>query len=70
MPLLSFWTNARDEVLRLTIEQVVSNAGDGDLKDLTPCCEEFRQFLSKVQDLRKRVRPGKMSVREMIRAGH
>jgi hypothetical protein len=46
VPLLSFWKNAKDEVLKLTVEQVVSNAGDGTLRDSAPCSEEFRQFLS------------------------
>jgi hypothetical protein len=48
MPLLSFWKNAKEEVLKLTIEQVVSNAGDGNLRDSAPCSIEFRQFLSVV----------------------
>ncbi|HUY14833.1 MAG TPA: hypothetical protein VMX16_14565 [Terriglobia bacterium] len=46
MPLLSFWKRAKDEVLELTIEQVVSNAGDGNLRDSALCSEEFRQFLN------------------------
>ncbi|MEO7862628.1 MAG: hypothetical protein ABIU05_19775 [Nitrospirales bacterium] len=45
MPLLSFWKNNRDEVLKLTIEQVVSSAGDGNLRDNSPCSQEFREFL-------------------------
>ena len=45
MPLLSFWKSNRDEVLKLTIEQVVSNAGDGTLKDASECCQELRGFL-------------------------
>lgn len=45
MPLLSFWKSNRDEVLNLTIEQVVSNAGDGNLRDTSTCSQELRQFL-------------------------
>lgn len=45
MPLLSFWKSNRDEVLKLTIEQVVSSAGDGSLRDHIDCSDEFRQFL-------------------------
>lgn len=45
MALLSFWKSNKDEVLKLTIEQVVSNAGDGSLRDHTECSDEFRQFL-------------------------
>ncbi|HEY6252840.1 MAG TPA: hypothetical protein VI685_23020, partial [Candidatus Angelobacter sp.] len=48
MPLLSFWKSNRDEVLKLTIEQVVSNAGDGNLKDHNACSDELRKFLETV----------------------
>src|SRR5262245_16162375 len=48
MPLLSFWKSAREEVLKLTIEQVVTNAGDGNLRDQAPCSQEFREFLNVV----------------------
>jgi hypothetical protein len=48
MALLSFWKSNRDEVLNLTIEQVVSNAGDGILRDQSSCSDEFRTFLSEV----------------------
>jgi hypothetical protein len=44
MPLLSFWKNNREEVLGLTIEQIVSNAGDGSLRDNTKCSVELREF--------------------------
>jgi hypothetical protein len=48
MPLLSFWKSAKEEVLKLSIEQVVSSAGDGVLRDQSPCSSEFREFLGKV----------------------
>src|SRR5579864_5774532 len=48
MPLLSFWKTAKEDVLRLSIEQIVSNAGDGNLLDGSPCAHEFREFLSVV----------------------
>lgn len=48
MPLLSFWKSAKDEVLKMTIEQVVSSAGDGNLLDSSPCSLEFREFLGVV----------------------
>jgi len=48
MPLLSFWKSNRDEVLRLTIEQVVSSAGDGNLHDHSGCSGELRKFLRSV----------------------
>jgi hypothetical protein len=46
MPLLSFWKSNRDEVLKLTIEQVVSSAGDGNLRDNAESSEELRRFFS------------------------
>lgn len=48
MPLLSFWKSAREDVLRLSIEQVVSSAGDGGLRDDTTCSTELRDFLGQV----------------------
>jgi hypothetical protein len=45
MALLNFWKNAREEVLKLSIEPVVSNAGHGVLRDHSECSSEFRQFL-------------------------
>lgn len=46
MPLLSFWKSAKEEVLKMTIEQVVSSAGNGNLQDCSSCSDEFRQFLN------------------------
>jgi hypothetical protein len=48
MPLLNFWKSAKEEVLTLSIEQVVANAGDGILRDQSACSAEFRGFLGKV----------------------
>lgn len=48
MPLLRFWKSAKEDVLNLSIEQVVSNAGDGILRDQSACSVEFREFLGKV----------------------
>lgn len=48
MPLLQFWKTAKDEVLKMTIEQVVSSAGDGNLRDQTDCSKELRTFLKAV----------------------
>jgi hypothetical protein len=44
MPLLNFWKSNRQDVLKLNIEQIVSNAGDGILKDESSCCSELRSF--------------------------
>jgi hypothetical protein len=46
MPLLSFWKTAREDVLKMTIEQVVSSAGNGILHDSSLCSDEFRRYLS------------------------
>jgi hypothetical protein len=46
MPLLAFWKSAPAEVAKLTIEQVVSSAGDGVLKDNSSCCAELREYFS------------------------
>jgi hypothetical protein len=46
MPLLSFWKSNRSEVLKLNIEQIVSNAGDGILRDNGGCSQELRQFFA------------------------
>jgi hypothetical protein len=45
MPLLQFWKTAKEEVLKMTIEQVVASAGNGVLHDHSPCSDEFRQYL-------------------------
>src|SRR5207244_13082220 len=46
MPLLNFWKSAKEDVLKMTIEQVVTSAGDGILHDHSLCSDEFRQFLN------------------------
>jgi len=48
MPLLSFWKSNREEVLKLNVEQVVSSAGDGVLRDGAESSAEFRGFLQEV----------------------
>jgi hypothetical protein len=45
MPLLSFMTSNPDAVRQLTIEQIVSNAGDGRLRDSSECQNELRSYL-------------------------
>ena len=46
IPLLSFWKSKREEVLKLTIGQVVSNAGDGNLRDGSDSSNDLRGFLN------------------------
>jgi hypothetical protein len=48
MPLLDLVENSFETVLKLNIQQVVSNAGDGRLRDGSLCSDELRQFLSLV----------------------
>ncbi|HEV2545701.1 MAG TPA: hypothetical protein VGU20_00020 [Stellaceae bacterium] len=49
MPLIEFWRSNPQVVSQLTIEQVVSNAGDGNLRDNSACCQELREYLSEVE---------------------
>jgi len=48
MPLLTFWKSAPESVEQLTIEQVVSSAGDGALKDNSICSKELREYLAQI----------------------
>jgi len=45
MPLLDFWTSNREAALKMTIQQVVSSAGDGQLRDGNEASTEFRGYL-------------------------
>ena len=45
MPLLDFWKTNRDAVLRMTVQQLVSSAGDGKLRDNAGSSREFREYL-------------------------
>ncbi len=47
MALLRFWETNREVVLTQTVQQVVSNAGDGILRDGSLASQEFREFLTK-----------------------
>lgn len=48
MPLLSLWSSNPDAVSELSVEQVVSTAGDGNLRDGSACSRELRQYLGEV----------------------
>jgi hypothetical protein len=48
MPLLDLWKSNAEAVLTLTVEQVLSAAGDGQLKDGSTCSSELRRFLGEV----------------------
>lgn len=48
MPLISIFENAPESVAKFSIEQVVSTAGDGALKDDSACSAELREYLGKV----------------------
>jgi len=45
MPLIDIWSNSRDAVLEMSIQQIVSMAGSGKLKDNDQSSDELRQFL-------------------------
>lgn len=49
MPLLPIWANSPDEVLSMSIKQVVNLAGDGRLLDNSDCSKELRTFLSQIR---------------------
>ena len=46
MPLLNLWKADKQSILRMSIEQIVSTAGDGKLLDSSSCQDELRQYLS------------------------
>ncbi len=48
MPLISLWQSNAEAVFQFTIEQIVSTAGDGKLKDKSLCSQELRDFLSQI----------------------
>ncbi|CAM8411376.1 hypothetical protein MCEREM36_01229 [Candidatus Methylopumilus universalis] len=48
MPLINMWRANRESVLALSLEQVVTLAGDGQLKDNSETSSEFRFFLKEV----------------------
>ncbi|MEH6433833.1 hypothetical protein [Massilia sp. DD77] len=48
MPLLSFWESSPNAVLEMSIEQIVTSAGDGVLKDESLCSKELRTFFAQV----------------------
>lgn len=48
MPLLTFWSASPAAVSEMSIEQVVSSAGDGVMKDGAVCSQELREYFSKI----------------------
>ncbi len=49
MPLLSLWQSDPQTVGQFTVQQVVSFAGDGKLRDGSECSSEFQEFLSQIE---------------------
>lgn len=49
MPLINMWRADRDSVLSLSLEQVVTLAGDGQLKDNSETSSELRLFLKEIE---------------------
>ena len=48
MPLLSIFASNPEAVGELTVEQIVSSAGDGALKDHSTCSTELREYLGQI----------------------
>jgi len=48
MPLLALWTSNPAAIGESTIEQIVTIAGDGNLRDGSPCSQELREYLAHV----------------------
>lgn len=48
MPLVDIWEKSQEAVLSMSIQQIVSMAGDGKLRDNTDASKELRVFLSEV----------------------
>ena len=48
MPLIDLWKSNPLAVGQFTIEQVVTAAGNGELKDKSNCSEELREFLTQI----------------------
>ena len=48
MAILHYWRSNREVVLGQTIQQIVSNAGDGNLRDASEASHELREFLKLV----------------------
>src|SRR5215213_1003328 len=48
MPLLELWSSNPDAIAQFSIEQIVTAAGDGNLRDGSLCSHEFREYLAKI----------------------
>jgi hypothetical protein len=48
MPLVDFWKSSPDQIRSKTIEQLLTFAGDGKLRDGNVTSAEFRQFLGHI----------------------
>jgi hypothetical protein len=48
MPLLELWSSNPAAIGQFMVEQVVTSAGDGNLKDGSKCSEELRAYLSEI----------------------
>lgn len=49
MPLIDIWNATKESVLKMSLEAIVSIAGDGVLKDNSETSKEFRQYLTEVE---------------------
>lgn len=49
MPLLAFWSSNPQAVDEVHLDQVVAMAGNGVLRDYSPCSEELREYLAQIK---------------------
>lgn len=52
MPLLALWRSDPDTVSKFTIEQVVSFAGNGKLRDDSECSHELREYIAQIPSIK------------------
>ena len=51
MSLTDLWEKSKIELETKTVQQIISIAGDGDLKDAIVTSEEFRSFLKGISKI-------------------
>jgi len=52
MPLINTWKSSPDTVSQLTIQQIVSLAGDGNLRDNSLCSQELRNYIAQIPSIK------------------
>jgi hypothetical protein len=49
VPLIALLKSAAEAVRQMSIEQLVANAGDGNLRDQSPASAELREYLAQAE---------------------